>query len=212
MPRLPPSQLIAVNAVDPDMLCFLPSACPVRRQFDNKCNDTVSLWLLLFYNFLVSFSNSCNDEVPLWLMWGTHSPKQFWQRVSCVFASTERLKCYRVTKAREPGENLVDTVPNKGHQCRCQPVTTVRQRFSSQFPSSSKFRSMSSVSSQCWWLKKLEPGRRVFKILRCGCCCVTTARKPLWLRLRFAARLSKACCSASIHNRSMTFSRVLDFC
>ena len=63
---------------------------------------------------------------------------------------------------------------------------------------------------------KLEPGRHlrpcVFKILRCGCCCVTTARKPLWLRLRFAARLSKACCSASIHNRSMTFSRVLDFC
>ena len=54
-PRLPPSL---------DMSCFLPSACPVRQQFANKCNDTVSLWLLLFYNFLDSwlvFSNSCNE-------------------------------------------------------------------------------------------------------------------------------------------------------
>ncbi len=107
---------------------------------------------------------------------------------------------------------ICSTVPNEGHQCRCQPLTTVTQRFSPQFPSSSKVRSMSSVSSQCWWLQKLEPGRHlrpcVRKILGCWCCCVTTARQPLWLRLRFAARMSKACCNASIHNRSMTFSYI----
>ena len=39
-------------------------------------------------------------------------------------------------------------VPKRGHTqaCRCQAVTTVRELFSSQFPSSPKFRSMKSVS------------------------------------------------------------------
>ena len=133
-----------------------------------------------------------------------------------LFASMKRLKCCRVTKARQPGEILLDSVQNKGYTCMCQQLTIVTEPFCSQFPSFSKVRSMSSVSSQCWKLKKLEPGRHlrpcVRKILWGWCCCVTTSRKPLWLRLRFAARLSNACCSASIHNRSMTFSRVLDFC
>ncbi len=128
----------------------------------------------------------------------------------CQYGKTEVLQWPR--QDNQPGENLLETVPNEGHQCRCHQVTTVRQRFSSQFPSSSKVRSMSSAPSQCGWLQKLEPGRHlrpcVRKILGCWCCCVTTARQPLWLRLRFAARMSKTCCNASIHNRSMTFSYI----
>ena len=64
-----------------------------------------------------------------------------------------------------------------------------------------KVRTIKSVSSQCWWLKKLEPGRHlrpcVGKTLSCWCC-VTTAMQTLWLRFRFAARMSTACCSARI--------------
>ena len=40
---LPPSQLMAinaVNAVDLDMSCFLPS-CPMWQQLAKRCNDTV---------------------------------------------------------------------------------------------------------------------------------------------------------------------------
>ena len=193
MPCLPPSL---------DMSCFLPSACPVRQQFSNKCNDTVSLWLLLFYNSLSVFSNSCNENVPLWCE-GLIHPSSF-GKIICQYEKTEVFF-------------LLDSVPNKGHQCRCQQLTIVRQRFSSQFLCSSKVRSMSSVSSQCWWLlKMLKPGRHlrpcVRKILQCWCCCVTTTRQPLWLRLRFAARMSKACSNASIPNKSITFSRILEFC
>ena len=32
---------MAINAVDLDMSCFLPSSCPMWQQFANKCNDTV---------------------------------------------------------------------------------------------------------------------------------------------------------------------------
>ena len=32
--------LMAINAVDLDMSCFLPSSCPMWQQFANKCSDT----------------------------------------------------------------------------------------------------------------------------------------------------------------------------
>ena len=44
-------------------------------------------------------------------------------------------------------------VLKKGHTCRCQPVTTVREPSSSQCPSSPKFRSMKSV---CFAMLKAE--------------------------------------------------------
>ena len=36
-----PRQLMAINAVDLDMSCFLPSSSPMWQQFANRCNDTV---------------------------------------------------------------------------------------------------------------------------------------------------------------------------
>ena len=32
---------MAINAVDLDISCFLPSSCPMRQRFAKKCNDTV---------------------------------------------------------------------------------------------------------------------------------------------------------------------------
>ena len=52
MPRLLQSQLMAMNAVDLDMSCFLPPV-PMRQRFA-KCNDTVSFFD--FPCFLTSWS------------------------------------------------------------------------------------------------------------------------------------------------------------
>ena len=41
---------------------------------------------------------------------------------------------------------LITSTEEKFHKCRCQTVTTVREPFSSQFPSSPKFRSVKSVT------------------------------------------------------------------
>ena len=43
--RLPPSQLVAMKAVDLDMSCFLPSSYPMRQRFANTCNDKEIFWL-----------------------------------------------------------------------------------------------------------------------------------------------------------------------
>ena len=63
-----------------------------------------------------------------------------------LFASMKRLKCCRVTKARQPGEILLDSVQNKGYTCMCQQLTIVTEPFCSQFPDSQRVRSMNSVS------------------------------------------------------------------
>ena len=179
--RLPPSQLMAINAVDLDMSCFLPSSYQMPQPFANRCN--------LFYDFLVRWVQQ--------LQWPSSSltdvKDSFTQAVLAKsffihFASTSlqgRPSMQMSQSDQDKTTSLVKIcstlyIPTKGHQCRCQLVTTVRKRFSSQFSSSasSKIRSMHSVPSQCWWLTKLESGRHlrpcVRKILGSWCCCVTT--------------------------------------
>ena len=109
-------------------------------------------------------------------MWRTHSPKQFCQRASCFIChywKTElvpQLKVYYVHLATLPLSILLEEQTlarvqclarafakqsrshkspalKKGHKCRCQPVTTVREPFASEFPSLPKIRSTKSVFS-----------------------------------------------------------------
>ena len=43
--RLPPSQLMVINAVDIDMSCFLPTSYQMPLRFANTCNDKEIFWL-----------------------------------------------------------------------------------------------------------------------------------------------------------------------
>ena len=43
--RLPPSQLMVINAVDIDMSCFLPTSYQMQLRFANTCNDKEIFWL-----------------------------------------------------------------------------------------------------------------------------------------------------------------------
>ena len=56
----------------------------IFQRFANKCDDTVVLRLPGQMSPTVGMT--CNDQVPLWLTWRTHSPKQFGQRASFLFA------------------------------------------------------------------------------------------------------------------------------
>ena len=150
-------------------------------------------------------SNSGNDKVPHWCEGFIH-PSSFAQELPVSFASTERLKNIPkwmfitfIQLARHLTEYRVPMQVSTSDHCE-----TVRQP---------KVRTIKSVSSQCWWLRKLEFCRHlrpcVRKILGCWCCRVMIHFG--WgsgLRQEWAQHAAVP----GFHNRSMTLSRVSDRC
>ena len=78
---------------------------------------------------------------------------------------------------RSPAPNREHT-----HTYTCQPLTTVREPFSSHFPCPQRVRSMTSVTFTRK-LRKLESGRNLRpcfgKSFSCWCCCLMASRNPV---------------------------------
>ena len=84
-------------------------------------------------------------------------------------------------------------VLKKGNTCGCQPVTTVREPSSSQFPYSSEIRSMKNFSSgmlKDTSLSLADTSDLVLGRVFCCLCCETASRNTV------ASRNHVACCSS----------------
>ncbi len=81
--------LMAINAVDLDMSCFLPSSCPMRQQFANKCNDTVVSRLPSQMSSAVALTKFLSDWCE-----GLIHPSSFAKELPVLFATTERLNIF----------------------------------------------------------------------------------------------------------------------
>ena len=125
--------------------------------------------------------------LPLLKDW-KKSPTEKVYRVQCLARAS--VKQFR---------SLQSPVLKKGHKCMCQPVTLVRRQVSLQFSSWPKIRSMKSVSfamlkaEKAWvWQTHQTLWQEESWLLMLPC------DDPLWLRFRFVARMSTACCIATI--------------
>ena len=81
--------LMAINAVDLDMPCFLQSCCPMWQQFANKCNDTVVSRLPSQMSSAVSVTKFFSDWCE-----GLIHPSSSAKELPVLFASTERLNIF----------------------------------------------------------------------------------------------------------------------
>ena len=201
--RLPPSQLMAIKAVDLDMSCLR-----VSYHLPVQCGNDLPIRAMTRFPFsFLKISPTVAMAKFRPLMWRIHSPKQLEaQELPVSFASTERLKNIPkwmfitfIQLARHLTEYRVPMQVSTSDHCE-----TVRQP---------KVRTIKSVSSQCWWLRKLEFCRHlrpcVRKILGCWCCRVMIHFG--WgsgLRQEWAQHAAVP----GFHNRSMTLSRVSDRC
>ena len=191
--RLPPSQLMAIKAVDLDMSRFLPSSYPMRQQLAKRCNDTVVSRLPGQMSPTVAMTKFLSDWCE-----GLVHPSSFAKELPVLFATTERLNIFPNWKFITLIQQICWTLYriqgfSMVFSCRCQPVTTGSLWDCETTTGSVCFAMLMTEES---WAQQTPQVADVGKKLSCWCC-VTTAMQSF----RFAARMSKAWCEANIHNR-----------
>ena len=200
-----------------DAAAWQASAKPIDGHQGSWFRHVVFTCFLPCYHVLVQ----CGNELPIhartrfpfgflrsvqqwqWqsssLMWRTHSPKQFWQRASCFIC--EYGKADKFSPSESSSHLYIQQICStlyriQGiYQCRCQPVTTVRlwddQRSEQQWDKECLFAMLMTEKAWAWQTPQTlcQEDSRVL-MLPCD--------DLLWLRFRFAARMSTARCSARI--------------
>ena len=186
--RLPPSQLMAIKAVDSDMSCLR-----VSYHLLVQCGNDLPMRAMtqLFHDFLVRWVQQLEWQSSS-VMRRNHSPKQFCPRASCFICEYGKTEKYPQVNVHHiyPACSTLDRIQGTNAGVNQWPLWDC-ETTKGQNNKECLFAML--MTEKAWVLQTpqtLCPEDSRVLMLPCD--------DPLWLRFRFAARMSTACCSARI--------------